>query len=1016
MIHPESARARLAQTVRRMQAMTYPESVGPAGLEVAGPVGRIPWAEAARLAFRPAALGEPLGPTWSTSWFRVRFAVPAAWAGAELHPLWRSGGEATLWRDGRPVQGLASAPGSAAPIREDARLTGAARGGEELVLHVEAAANDVFGDPALLDHFSSLERFMGADDVPATVAGLAPPPRPRLERCALARFDPEAWRLACDAEVLAGLAVAPGLEPTWAGRLLAGLNDAANAWDAEDRATWPAVRAIFDELLATPAGDGAHELTAVGHAHLDTAWLWPLAETRRKLVRTTASQLDLLDRHPDFRFAAPAAQHHAWLERDEPELWARVREHAARGGWVPVGGTWVEPDCNLPSGESLVRQFLVGQRFFARAFGRRCTELWNPDVFGYTAQLPQILRGAGITRFLTQKLSWNRFTRPEHHTFLWEGPDGSRVLTHFPPLDTYSAQATPAELRANEERHRDAVHTGESLLLFGWGDGGGGPTPAMLERLRRARDLRGLPRTTQRAPAEFFDRLEASLRDPPVVHGELYLQFHRGTYTTHAALKAGNRRAEELLHDVELLGAAAHALGRAAYPQERLARLWEVLLLTQFHDVLPGSSIRAVFEDAARDLEGLLAEGGALREGLLAALADEGPATPVNTLGAPRREVAALPGGRLAVVQAPSCGAGAVVEPADAVRVREEADAVVLENAHLRAVLSRRGELVSLVHRATGREALAGPGALLELYEDRPVGFDAWDVDPSHLERGPAVQPGRVVAVRAAEPLRGEVDVAVAPLGRASSATVTVRLDAEARRLELHARVDWREAHRMLKVVFPLAVRAPRATYETAFGATERPTHASTLADAAQYEVPGHRFADLGEHGFGVALLSESKYGWSARGSELRLSLLRSPKRPDPEADVGAHAFAFALLPHAGDWRDADVVAEARRFGQPLVWAPGAVAPGALLAVDAPGLVLDTVKRAEDADDLVVRLYESRGGRGVARLRCALPFAGARRCTLLEDPGEELEVHGDEVVVAFRPWEVVSLRLGAPRS
>jgi alpha-mannosidase len=682
-----------------------------------------------------------------------------------------------------------------------------------------------------------------------------------------------------------------------------------------------------------------------------------------------------MDEYPEYRFACSQAVHYAWIKERDPDLWERIRAKVATGQFVPVGGSWVEPDCNLPSGESLLRQFLHGQRFFEQELGRRCTEFWSPDAFGYAGQLPQLLRECGITRFLTQKLSWNRFNRPDHHTFVWQGDDGSEVLGHFPPADTYNSDASVGDLLKTVRAYADHDQSDTSLLVFGYGDGGGGPTRTMLETLRRARDLQGLPRTRQVTSEEFFDALDAEHR----VVGELYFEYHRGTYTSQAFVKAANRRCERLLHDVEFLATVG-----SDYPRTELDRLWKLLLLQQFHDILPGSSIRLVYEDAARDFAEL--EAGAL------ALLPAGDA-PVNTTGFPRREVF---DGRF--VEAPPYGSGVFVEPDDEVRV----DGLVLENAHLRAELAADGTLVSLVDRATGRETLAAPGNRLELYDDDPVQFDAWDIDPAHFRTRRDFPPAESWSVVTASPLRAELAFERPGLRQ------VVRLDAGSRRLEFHTEADWHESHTLLKVCFPLAVRSPTATYEMPFGYAERPTHWSSSFDRARYEVPGHRFADLSEHGFGAAVLTDSKYGYSCFGSELRSTLLRSPKSPDPEADMGRHTFAYALMPHAGGWREAGVVAEALRFNAPFRWGP---ALPSVASVDDTNLVLDTIKRAEDSDDVVLRLYEAHGGRGVARVRLALPFERAVRANALEDDGEELHVEGGEIVVPYRPHEVITVKV-----
>jgi alpha-mannosidase len=993
--HRQYTRDRIRRVEERLAAMVHGERAAVDAMRLAGPVDRIGFEAAGALDYEAAALGAELGPLFATWWLQVEATVPDAWAGARVDLIVDTRSEATLWVDGRAAQGLNS--GWSQP-RPDGTLVRAAAGGERLRFALEIACNDPFGHGVVGE---------GATGPYRTHSRFV------IDACELARFDPEAWRLAFDLGVLRALELEDGVDPAFAGELLAGLNDFANAWDGDDRSTWGAAGAILSALYARHAAGGPHELSAIGHAHLDTAWLWPLDESVRKAQRTFATQVRLCDEYPEHVFCASQAQHYAWVRERDPALWAEVRARVARGQWAPVGGTWIEPDCNLPSGESLARQFLYGQRFFERELGRRCTELWQPDVFGYTGQLPQLMREAGISRFLTQKLSWNRFNPPEHHTFTWQGIDGSEVLTHFPPADTYGAEATVAELRRGVRAYRDHDRSRESLLVFGHGDGGGGPTRAMLERLRRARDLRGLPRTEIRDPQTFFDRLEAGARDLRTIVGELYFEYHRGTYTTQAALKRGNRRCEAALHDAELLSAVAARLGRAEYPGAELREAWRMLLVNQFHDVLPGTSIGPVNERARAELAEVEATADRLAAAALGALASGAAraAAPVNTLPWPRREVARDPAGALVLCEAPPFGAGRVVAPSPEDRVtleRTPDGGAVLANARLRAVVTPGGAIASLVHASTGREALAAPANRLELYEDRPVDWDAWDIDPFHLETRRDCPPAEGIASAIAGPLRAEV-VFERPVGERSRLRQAIRLDAGAERLEVHTTAGWHEAHRLLKVAFPLAVHAPEATYETAFGVARRPTHYSTRHDLARFEVPGHRFADLSEHGFGVAVLTDCKYGYSASGATLRISLLRAPKHPDPDADMGEHAFAYALVPHAGTWQDAGVVAQARAFNAPLRWGAPAPGPPWLRLEGAPGLVLDGVKLAEDSDALVLRLYEAHGGRGRARIHLGMAFETARRSNLLEDDLGPAPVEGDAIVVDFRPWQIVTL-------
>ena len=939
--HLQYTRERLAQMSQRLREAAYTATIPVEELIVAGPVDRISYADARALAYRPAAVGQRLGPLWATYWFRVAATVPQAWEGRRVDLLWASRAESTLWIDGRAVQGL---HGTEPHQRFDATIVPSARGGERVELAVELACNGLFGR-------------------------LDPPPE--LERCELALADEDAWRTYFDFEVLRALEASDTLEPGFGGHVRSELNRFCNERD-------PAiVTALYEHRNATRV----HEMIAIGHAHIDTAWLWPLAETQRKLVRTFASQTRYMDEYEEFRFACSQAQQYAWIKEREPDLWGRIVTKVRGGQFVPVGGSWIEPDCNLPSGESLLRQFVHGQRFFEDELGVRCREFWSPDAFGYCGQLPQLLRLCGISRFLTQKLSWNRFNRPDAHTFVWQGVDGSEVLAHYPPADNYNSDVSVDEVLFARREFKNHDSSGTSLLVYGFGDGGGGPTRAMLERLRRMRDLEGLPRVRSATSDEFFSALEAEDAERPVVVGELYFEYHRGVYTSQAFVKRGNRVCEQLLHDAEFLGAA-----RGDYPRAELDRLWKLLLLQQFHDILPGSSIGLVYDDARRDFAEL--------ESSLHELIGDGDAL-VNTVGVARREVVDA-----VFVEAPPYGDAVEVAADDEVRV----EGLTLENRLLRVVLAADGSVMSVVDKATGRETLAAPGNRLELYEDRPVKFDAWDIDPSHLETRRDCEPAHSCEVVSAGPLRADIAFD-RRIGEASALRQVVRLDAGARRVEFHTTVDWQEEHTLLKVAFPLAIRASGATYEMPFGYAERPTHFSTSFDRARYEVPGHRFADLSEHGFGAAVLTDSKYGYSCHGSELRVSLLRAPRSPDPDADRGRHEFSYALLPHANGWREAGVLAEATRFNAPL--RRTASIGASFASTDDPNLVLDTIKLAERSDVLVLRLYEAHGARGTARVRIAC--ARARFANALEEPLDEATVEGGAIVVPYLPHQVLTL-------
>lgn len=1003
--HPDYTHQRLKLLADRMRQKIYRDSRPVDSLTVAGPTDRIPYDQAIGLPnYRPARIGQQFGPLWSTFWFKGHASVPAEWHGGRVDLLWESRSEATLWMNGRSVQGLNQDwIKRYGDDRPDAVLVPRAEPNQFVSFEIEMACNRMFGE------------------------GYWQPPDPTartfvLDRCDIALFDPEAWDLFYDFWVLQQLVAedSKDLDKTWAGHLLAQLNRFANLYDPDDCSTWPDAHQILKPLYENRNATYVHELSAVGHAHIDTAWLWPTAETVRKCERTFSSQTAYMDQYPEYKFACSQAQQYAWIKEKNPELWQRMCAKVKSGQFIPVGGSWIEPDCNIPSGESLCRQFLHGQRFFQKEFGVTCREFWNPDVFGYNGQLPQICRLAGLDRFLTQKLSWNRMNKPDHHTFIWEGIDGSELFTHFPPADTYNATVSIAQLRDNARNYKDHDRSRESLMLFGFGDGGGGPTKQMLETLRRVKDLQGVPRTAIRTPSEFFDRLERDNTDRARLVGELYFEYHRGTYTSQAAVKRGNRKSEQLLHDVEFLSAAASIRSNYTYPSEQLNRLWKLLLLNQFHDILPGSSIKEVYDDARRDYQTIEQEGRDLVEAAARSFhAGDGVHGFINTTSFDRIEVVTAADGSLALAHVPAYSAAPVLPPLPSgegrvrgiVELVSTADEFVLENQYLRATLTPQGHLLSLIEKSTHRESLSAPGNQLLLYRDEPNAWDAWDVDPQHMETESPCAPAESFTV-SASPLRAEITFH-RPIGQHSRMTQTVRLDAHSRRLEFHCDCDWHESHRLLKVAFPVNVRAMNATYEMQFGVTERPTHFNTRYDLARYEVPGHRFSDLSEPGFGVALLSESKYGYSTFGSTLRLSLLRAPRHPDPTADLGHHHFAYAIMPHPGDWRTAGVVAQAHCFNSTLI--PTKISdqfpPVSFAHIDDSNLVLDTIKKAEDDDSLILRLYECHGARGVARLRLGFPASAACFCDVLERETAPAPIHDTAIDVPYSPFKILTLKV-----
>ncbi|MFI8083868.1 alpha-mannosidase [Kitasatospora sp. NPDC086009] len=995
----------------RIRPALYPESVP---LEVTvwtAPGEPVPVAEGLAAPRTPIAVGDAWGAPWSTSWITVAGTVPEAWAGRTVEALIDLGFDANMpgfqceglvYRpDGSPVKGLN-------PQNQWVRIAAPAAGGEQVLLHVEAAAN-----PVILDYHPFLPTELGDKDT----AGDRP--QYKLARMDLAVFDETVWQLVMDLEVLGELMEELPVDGARRWDVLRAVERSLDAIDLQDvNGTAAAAREQLAGVLASPAVPSAHRISAVGHAHIDSAWLWPLRETVRKVARTTANMTALLEDEPDFVYTMSQAQQYAWIKEHRPEVYARVKKAVAEGRFVPAGGMWVESDTNMPGSEAMARQFVHGKRFFLEEFGVENQEAWLPDTFGFTGGLPQIIRNAGSKWLLTQKISWSQVNKFPHHTFLWEGIDGTRIFTHFPPVDTYNCSMKGKEIAHAARNFKDKGVARHSIAPTGWGDGGGGTTREMIAKAARLRDLEGSATVRWERPAEFFEKAEAEYPNPPVWVGELYLELHRATLTSQAKTKQGNRRSENLLREAELWCATAALRTGLAYPYEELDRIWKTVLLHQFHDILPGSSIAWVHREAEATYAALGEELEALIERAQQALAgDRAGGRELVFNGAPHTRSAAPAGG----------AAPASAAPADGCAVTARAGGgFVLENGLLSVTVDAEGLVVSAVDLATGRETVA-PGEranLLQLHPDFPNMWDAWDVDQFYRNSVTDLTGVDALTVSLAAP--DAVAVRVARSFGSSTVVQTLTLRAGARRLDIDTEVDWHETEKFLKAAFPLDVHTERYAAETQFGHLYRPTHTNTSWEAAKFEACNHRFVHLDEPGWGVALVTASTYGHdvtrTVRAADggttttVRFSLLRAPRFPDPQTDQGLHRFRHALVPGAGI---ADAVREGYLISLPerrVTGTADAVRP--LVELDEDALVVSAVKLADDGSgDVVVRVYEANGGRARGRLTTSFPLAGAVPCDLLERPWDgtrgSVTVSGDGVELALRPFELVTLRLTA---
>ncbi|KAI0753803.1 hypothetical protein C8Q74DRAFT_1373733 [Fomes fomentarius] len=1010
--------------------------------------------EAMKQKFKPAKKGESFGPSF------------------EFDP----GCEAMVFTtDGTPLQGITGGYGGDRRVEYIIPRSAVKAGKHEIV--IESSCNGMFGVPWNGDTIAppDMNRFFGLASADLVVPNM------------------EAWHLMWDFQTLRELTdTLPG-NTALQNKALTTANEIMNAFDKGDVKSLHRARKLAEEVFGEgwekkgekiyKEGAEKAQIWGIGHCHIDTAWLWPYRVTQQKVARSWSTQVDLMERYPEHRFTCSQAQQYKWLEQLYPPLFERVKEKIKEGKFHPVGGSWVENDSNMPSGEALARQFIFGQRYFESRFGERCKTAWLPDSFGLTGALPQLIRLADMDYFFTQKLSWNNINTFPHSTFNWVGIDGTQVLCHMTPVDTYTAQATVGDINKGVTNHK-------------------------LRRIRAtSNNSRDLPPVNMgHSVDEFFDVLADDSKAGaklPNWSGELYLEFHRGTYTSHGSIKKGNRKSEILLRDVEIIATFA-SLFRFhktdyVYPDEKINDCWEKVLLNQFHDVLPGSAIGMVYDDAEKLYAEVHKDGKALIEEAFKAIfppsvsltdpalktKKTGTIVGFNTTFFPRRDIVEVPltgaASRLKsqVVQASKsgstglalmdCAAGggvaystglyadckpvsgalqllygsSVITLADRNLVaRVGVNTFVLKNSGIQLTIAD-GRITSLYDVGQERELIpTGETGGLVIFDDRPNYWDAWDVEIHHLEKYKKLR-FENISIAAEGPLRASLK-AVIKYGQ-STINVLISLDAIPASLKKNSRsffrfdaeVDWHERHEFLKFELPLNIRNNFATYETQFGYVQRPTHKNTTWDMAQFEVCGHKYADLSEYGYGVAILSESKYGFSCTGNVLRISLLRAATAPDAEQDQGKHEFSWAVLPHEGHFLESDVPIAGIIFNSPLhvrlledtTSAPLLKTKPPFIIEGARNVILETVKRGLDDDfksheapSVVLRLYEAFGGHGAIKLKFAkhLSVVKVLVTNLLEDEIEELNVYEAEdssvVKLHFHGFEVktVKLVLGKP--
>lgn len=936
------------------------------------------------LSYMPIAEGERWGQAWDYRWFRFTGKLPAAWAGCQVDARINLGGEAGVL-DSRGEISKRLTVGSVFDVWyevDDVALCNPAVGGESIQFYIQAWA-------------SRLDGISRPDDPRRDDAGKNGCHDALVKMARLCVVRPEIKALFYDVEILAGVARHSPANSVRRSRAVKALMDAVFAWQDNPERSAQARRVLAPEL-AKSASASSLEMIATGHAHIDTGWLWRVRDSIGKCARTFAAQADLLEKYPGYVFGASSAQHYAFIKKHYPALHRRIQKLVKDGRWEIQGGMWVEPDANMPSGESLVRQFLYGMKFIKQEFDVECPIAWLPDVFGLSAALPQILAGAGVRYLLTKKPHWSRINAYPDTAFRWAGHDGTEILVHIlPQVRDYNGQMRFEDVTLAEQGFAEKDRLDCFLYTFGVGDGGGGPSEPMLERALRMKSLEGAPKVRFGTASEVFEQFDQRRDFLKEKRGDIYVEGHRGTYTTQARLKSENRRQEIILGQIEHL--YCH-LPAADYPHDLLGEMWETLLLHQFHDILPGSNIREVFEDTVEANAKVFSGVERLQEAFAATLPQApGRISLFNSLGLewtgclPIFPGASCPaqtepdGLTVSLVSVPplafACFAQATTAP-----LTSPLDEPVMENDFLRCRFDAHGKLLSVYDKDLGREMLppGGTGNRLALYVDRPIDWDAWDIDHFYQQEIVAVATAAAPWSGWSGPARSVLEFSLV----VGSSTLTQRciLEQGSRSIDFETTVHWQERHRMLRVGFDADVRDAIGRCEIQHGFYDRPTHQNTAYEKARFEVSCHRYACLLDRDGGAAVLNDSKYGVRLQGNLIELALLRGTTFPDHAADEGKHRFTYSYLPFAGDFAVSGVSTEAARLNvRPIVFNnrdSSHMRP--LFGLAGHGISVEAVKRPESGQGIIVRLVEIFGRRTTGDFTPAEASATIAATNLLE--------------------------------
>lgn len=798
-----------------------------------------------------------------------------------------------------------------------------------------------------------------------------------------------------------------------------------------------AIEYIDGEFYEKYCGHDDAIADCIGHTHIDVAWMWRINQTRAKAVRSFATELQLMNEYPEHKFSSSQPQLYQFVKEDCPEIYEQIKNRVIEGRWEPEGAMWLECDCNLSSGESLIRQILHGKRFMMQEFGIDSKVLWLPDVFGYSAALPQILKKSNVDTFVTSKIYWSETNRFPYDTFIWKGIDGTEIFSQFITCSnssvglgdkdnfdsSYSSKMTPLSLAKGWDVYQQKSINNEILVSFGYGDGGGGVTREMLENNRRMQyGIPGTPKSRITTITDAIARIKKNVdgKHIPKWFGELYLELHRGTYTSMAQNKRYNRLSEFLLQQTETVLLMNQQLTGASYNKNEMYDSWTTVLLNQFHDIIPGSSIKEVYEDSEKEYKELIFKNTHHFDKAVDELADNCSESGIfiyNPIGITRSGIVEFEGKQYYVEDVPAYG-WKVISEADVDTAKAlEATSSHLENDFFSIDINEKGNITRIYDKVNARDVLTNGlcGNVLQAFDDHPRTYDNWEISDYYKEKMWEIDD--VISVESMKESSLSASIKIRKRFLNSEIVQIITIYRDMARIDFDTDIDWKEHHILLKTAFPVDVISDKATYEIQYGAVERPTHENTSWDAAKFEVCAHKWADYAEPNYGVALMNDCKYGYDIHDGVMRLTLIKCGTYPNPEADVGNHKFRYSLMPHSGSWREAKVVNEAYSFNCPLV-ARKTLGNGTLtgnysyMQANKSNIIISTIKEACDSKDVIVRVYESCGERTETTIITGFKIDMVSECNLIEtEIVSDLESTDNSFNFLMKPFEIKTFKI-----